>query len=108
MGWRGRGDRRGGREEIPKNLCDANTLASRRVLEDGQRLMQALKPEVSRADALHIVGRKARGANLGLEFSQLMVQGAKPRFIQMLEEQRRHEHKPVGDVACHGGEAFPL
>ena len=70
--------------------------------------MEALEPKIAGANALDVVSRKLRPPDLGLQFPELVVQGAKPAFVHAFDEQGGHGEKAVRDVLRRRGDAFSL
>lgn len=89
-------------------LGEADAKGPRRVLEDDQRLMEPLEADITGADARDVVRRKLRRPDLGLQFPELVVQGAKAAFVEAFDEQGGHGEKAVRDVLCRRRDTLPL
>jgi len=70
--------------------------------------MEALETKIAGSDALDIVRRKLRRPHLGLQFPELVVQGAKAALVEALEEQGGHGEKAVRDVLRRRGDTLAL
>lgn len=78
------------------------------MLKDDERLMEALETKIAGADALDVVAGKLRRTDLGLQFPELVVQGAKAALVEALEEQGGHGEKAVRDVLRRRGDTLSL
>jgi len=89
-------------------LGDADAKLPRRMLKNDERLMEPLEADIAGADALDVVAGKLRCPNLGLQFPELVVQGAKAALVEALEEQGGHGEKAVRNVLRRRGDTLAL
>ena len=78
------------------------------MFEDDQRLMEPLEAKIAGADARDVVRRKLRRPDLGLQFPELVVQGAKAAFVEAFDEQWGHGEKAVREVLRRRRDTLPL